>query len=143
MDLDSRGKLWVLTKDGLYCQGEGDHFDEVPGRPKGKAMALAFSPISGSIFAAIDGVAWERRQDGSWISWGEDTGLAKGGIEAIVEDGTGRLWVVGSSTLTFKEPGEQHFRGMCLRGSPARLIRAASFPAIPTEASAFPPTMAS
>ena len=108
LDRDGAGGLWALGVTGLFRQA-GDTMEPVPGLPVG-GRALACRPSTGTVFAAVNGQVWERRADGTWATFTARDGLPTDGIECLAVDGTGRLWVVGTRTLRYQDPGGTSFK---------------------------------
>ena len=109
MDEDAGGVLWALARDGLYRQS-GDAMERVLPIPEGKGNALVCRAATGSVLALVGDQILELRRDGSQGRFTVEDGLPADGIETLVVDGTGRLWVVGTRLLKYQDPGEGLFR---------------------------------
>ena len=99
------GTLWILREDGLFRLNGAGPVERVPGRPAGPGVGLAWREATGSLFMGVGDGLWERRKDGSVVL----VDRCPDGIDALVVDGGGRLWVAGTRSLRYQDPGETGF----------------------------------
>ncbi|WP_244432666.1 ligand-binding sensor domain-containing protein [Holophaga foetida] len=100
------GRVWLLRKDGLYLQSERENFQRVVDSPVGKQRAFAASPSRKSILVFCDGTLWEWAQGkGGWAIRAQLTEFPEPFLNGLVEDGAGRLWLVGTRALGYLDGG--------------------------------------
>lgn len=107
----SSGGLWVGTGQGGFLQGADGHFAKADGWPGGEVTALWGSGKSSQIWASSwDGKARVFSQkNGQWIAYEVPAGLEQERIDALAEDGQGRLWARSPRSLSVLEQGAQRF----------------------------------
>jgi signal transduction histidine kinase/ligand-binding sensor domain-containing protein len=96
--IDPGGRIWIATDAGLFQEQPGGGFQLVPGWPGGAAVAL-WIDTSGDVYVITQGVLYRRSVDGSWKSWGKDTGMPGDLLFLMGRDAEERLWVCGSFRL--------------------------------------------
>ena len=106
------GGLWVATTEGPYFQDPVRRFTKAPSWPKGEATALFGGRKSNIMWVAT----WDGRsqvlahRDSSWTTFEAPLGLEKERIDALAEDGAGRLWARTPHSLWVLDPGASRFR---------------------------------
>jgi len=106
--LDHQGRLWAMTRDGLYVQGEGVQFQRRAPRPSGLAASLA-AGARGAMHLGTPAGLTTFLPDGSQRDWGPAQGLPAGGVSILVEDGEGRLWAGSGRNLAMKTRDGERF----------------------------------
>jgi signal transduction histidine kinase/ligand-binding sensor domain-containing protein len=91
----SSGELWLGHYGGGITVLHGDttkRYDSHDGLGKGPVRAL-LEYQDGSIWAGT-GEGLSRFRDGHWATWGTAQGLPDGGVQGLVDDGLGCLWLL-------------------------------------------------
>ena len=106
------GGFWVATNEGPYFQDPAGRFTKAQGWPKGEATALCGGLKSNMLWAA----KWDGKsqvlahRDSRWMAFEPPPGLENERIDALAEDGAGRLWARTSHSLWVLDPGASRFR---------------------------------
>lgn len=111
--LDSRGRLWALTAEGLFVQQEGLQFQRRAPRPSGQVLTLA-GGAGGVMYLGSEEGLQAFLPDGTVRAWGPAQGLPRG-LSLVVEDGAGCLWAGAGRTLVMKTPEGTRFRDQSAR----------------------------
>ncbi|TLY49959.1 MAG: hypothetical protein E6K53_12065 [Gammaproteobacteria bacterium] len=98
------GGMWATSTQGLFV-GETAHFQRIRGWPGGEATAVWKSLKSPHMWVGQwDGDAYMLAyQGGSWQRFDGPPGHTKERIDAISEDGQGRLWVRTPGIATWRQ----------------------------------------
>ena len=104
---DGRGRAHIASSAGLFQEQTDGHFEPVPGYPGRGPRALFFT--ARDEFYVVDGSTLHRRDSqGRWHSWSQAQGLPSlASLNALHDDGTGRLWLGGQRFLAAYLPHEQ------------------------------------
>jgi len=108
---DGPGGLWVACAQGPHIGAGDGRFHLAPGWPGGEATALWMGKkATGMWVAQWNGEArvWAMRE-GAWRAVEGPAELRKARIDAMVEDGKGRLWARSAQNLWVLEPGAERF----------------------------------
>jgi len=105
IQLAGDGTLWLLAEDGLFRVKPDGLVDRVTWCPQGAGVALAWRESTGSLFMGMVDGLWERRKDGTVARLDR----CADAIDALAVDGRGRLWVAGTRSLRYQDPGETGF----------------------------------
>lgn len=106
------GGFWVATDEGPYVQTPTGRFTKVEGWPKGEVTAL----FGGQKTKAMWLAAWDGRsrilsyRGNRWVVFSTPPGSEKERIDALAEDGTGRLWARSPRAMRVLDPGTSKFR---------------------------------
>jgi diguanylate cyclase (GGDEF)-like protein len=106
------GGFWAATDEGPYLQDPAGRFTKASGWPKGEATALFGGQKSNIMWVA----KWDGRsqilahQNSSWRVFDAPLGLEKERIDALAEDGSGRLWARTPRSLWVLDPGASSFQ---------------------------------
>ncbi len=120
------GGFWAATSEGPYLQDPKGLFIKAPGWPKGEATALFGGREANLMWVAN----WNGRariyayQNSHWRAFEAPPGLEKERVDALSEDGSGRLWARTPRTLWVLDPGASKFRQAVL---PFSVISARGF----------------
>jgi len=102
MVVDPQGRVWLLKKDGLYQQLSKDRFQRAGDVPPGLLRVFAVSTSRGSLLAFGGKTLWEWVIGGqTWKVRAELTDFPESSLNGLLEDGTGRLWLVGTRALGY------------------------------------------
>ena len=112
--LDPRGRLWVVTREGLFVQEEGLQFRFRAPRPAGLNLTLA-AGASGAIYLGTKAGITLFLPDGTRKEWGPAQGLPADGVAMVVEDGAGRIWAGSGRSLAVKPPDAARFTDQSAR----------------------------
>ncbi|WP_257308988.1 ligand-binding sensor domain-containing protein [Geothrix fuzhouensis] len=112
--LDPKGRLWVVTREGLFVQEEGLQFRFRAPRPAGLNLTLA-AGSSGVMYLGTKAGITTFLPDGTRRDWGPAQGLPADGIAMIVEDGSGRIWAGSGRSLVVKSPEAARFTDQSAR----------------------------
>jgi len=89
------GEVWLGHQHGgisVFCKDSSKHYDGREGLGNGPVRAL-FQDRDGTVWAGTgDGLS--RFRDSRWTTWTAAHGLPEGGVQGIVEDDTGGLWLL-------------------------------------------------
>ena len=89
------GDVWLGHYRGgitVLCNGSAKHFDGHDGLGSGPVRAL-YEDDDGTVWAGIgDGLS--RFRDARWTTWTAAQGLPEGGVQGIVDDEAGGLWLL-------------------------------------------------
>ena len=104
------GGMWVASPAGLFL-GEGATLQRAPSWPGGEATAIYKEPRSPRLWVGQwDGDAHLQAFDaGQWRRFDGPEGHPKERIDAIAQDGDGRLWVRTARNLWMKAPETDTF----------------------------------
>lgn len=105
VDVDRQGRLWVLRRDAVYRDDGTGWLHPLPGRPPGRSRALACGAASDTVFVGIGDTVFEVTGGGTCTPIGKPPFPPDEEIEGMAEDGTGRLWVVSSRRLVYRDAG--------------------------------------
>lgn len=105
---DALGRLWIVTREGLFVQSEGLQFDRRMARPEGRIFALT-QGRAGTMHLGTEAGLQTFLPDGSTREWGPAQGLPAAGVAMVVEDGEGRVWAGSGRTLAVKHPEGSRF----------------------------------
>ncbi len=106
------GGFWVATNEGPYFQDPEGRFTKAPAWPKGEATALFGGLKTKTMWVA----RWDGKsqvlahRDSSWMVFEAPPGLEKERIDALAEDGAGRLWARTPRSLWVLDPIASRFR---------------------------------
>lgn len=106
--LDRAGRLWALTRDGLFVEQDGFRFARRTSRPAGRVFTLSGGP-SGAVYLGTESGLRAFLPDGSEQAWGREQGLPASGVAQVVEDGAGRVWAGSGRSLAVKAAGSARF----------------------------------
>ena len=107
---DGPGGVWAATAQGLFV-GRGEHLQRAQAWPGGEATAVWKERGASRMWVGQwDGdahmLAW---QNGSWHSVAAPADHLKERIDAIAQDGRGRLWARSARSLWVLRPGAERF----------------------------------
>ncbi|MBL0209418.1 MAG: diguanylate cyclase [Holophagaceae bacterium] len=106
------GGFWVATHEGPYFQDPAGRFTRARDWPRGEATAIFGGGKSGRMWVARwDGSSQVlAHRDSGWTGFEAPPGLEKERIDALAEDGAGRLWARTPRSLWVLDPGAARFR---------------------------------
>ncbi len=110
LGFDSQGNLWVANALGLFRGHPQGRFEAVPGWPGGGATALYVDTHGTDVYAASETAVGHLGAAGAWTFWPTSSDEATERVDALVVDGTGRLWARSVNHLFSKKPDEKAFR---------------------------------
>ena len=114
MALDDQGRLWAMTREGLFVQEEGLQFRLRAPRPSGLNVTLA-PGARGAMHLGTKAGLTTFLPDGTRKDWGPAQGLPAEGVALVVEDGAGRLWAGSGRSLAVKPAEATRFRDQSQR----------------------------
>ncbi len=98
LSASASGHLVVATAKGVY-EGGTAGFAPIPGLPTGSPWAAWIAPDGSETLAATQGILYRRQGSGPWASRALAPGFRNEGVQALVKDGHGRIWLRGRRTL--------------------------------------------
>lgn len=93
------GEIWVASRQGLYVGTADKGFRLEPHWGKAKAYALCASKDGRTIWVAGSKDVWRWRSGGPWVCVDPGSKPGQEGVDRMVLDGAGRLWVRTSKGL--------------------------------------------
>ena len=108
---DGPGGLWVACAKGPHVGGSDGTFRLAQGWPGGEATAVWMGKKAPGMWVAQwngEAQVW-RMHEGTWRAVEGPAEQRKARIDALVEDGKGRLWARSAQKLWVLEPGSEHF----------------------------------
>ncbi|HEY3271075.1 MAG TPA: two-component regulator propeller domain-containing protein [Geothrix sp.] len=139
MALDHRGRLWAVTREGLFVQEDGLQFRLRAPRPAGLVVTLA-AGARGAMHMGTKAGLSTFAADGSRKDWAAEQGLPADGVSMVVEDGVGRIWVGSGRSLAVKPPDALQFKDQS--GRLGASLSPNSVPFTDTDGSIWLPTQA-
>ncbi|MGP7796984.1 diguanylate cyclase domain-containing protein [Sphingomonas sp. CLY1604] len=127
---DARGNLWVSTSNGFYTVDAGGAVRHLPVGERERP------PVLGAMIRAGDGTIWTASRTGIWIVDPATSrirhlrhdpliasSLPEDGLNQLIRDAAGRVWVVGDATLAYVDPAPRRVLGLvgALRPAPGAL----------------------
>lgn len=105
--------LWVQSGRGLLRKSRNGTYDVPPGWSGGNVTAL-FSQPSGQLWVAswAGKAAFHVFHQGTWSTVEAPLGQDKERVDAMVEDGRGRLWARTPKSLWVRDPGDARFQSV-------------------------------
>ena len=99
---DSRGNLWVGTKNGglnLFSAGKFTPYRAGENGLPGDDIACLYADKDDVLWVGTDGHGLARFQSGKWSRYSTANGLASDSISYIIEDDAGFLWIGSNAGL--------------------------------------------
>jgi len=97
---DADGRLWIGTEGGgLDCLKEGAITSVQPAGFPSKNISSLYMDPEGVLWVGTFGNGLIRFQSGRWVNYTTDNGLNANGVDYIIEDGQGCLWLGSNAGL--------------------------------------------
>jgi signal transduction histidine kinase len=109
--VDSTGRAWVASTQGLFREQDDGRFAPVPGWPGGAPLSV-WLESGGDVYAVTADALHQREPDGRWRTWGTEQGVPREGLLQVARDGAGRVWIWGSYDMWRLSPGASAFEAV-------------------------------